>query len=205
MAKNPKDYGLTGIVQDPPIEYDTITVTAATHLNLIADIVDRPLSLLKELNPAILWQGAPANYAVHVPKGMGRAAQAVLESIPATHRTDWRMHRVTEGESLASISQQYRVTEQALLAANPNSSSDSKGLDLRKGDLILVPACYPGAAPDQTVRRISGKRTVASRTLRAKTSSRPAAKKPAGTTTGSRGTPSSRTTTRTALPASARR
>lgn len=202
MAKNPKDYGLTGIVQDPPLEYDTITVTAPTHLNLISDILDRPVSLLKELNPAILWQVAPANYAVHVPKGSGRAALAVLESIPAAHRIDWRMHRVTAGETLASITQQYRVTEQALVEANPHSSSEAKALEPQKGDLLVVPAAYPGGGPEQTVRRVSGRRT-ASRSIRSKTPSRAPVRKP--TTVSSTRKPAARAVTRAALPASARR
>ena len=69
MHKNAKDYGLEEVEIDPALTYDTIELEAPTHLALIADIADRPVSEIRELNPSLLNSVAPANYALHVPEG----------------------------------------------------------------------------------------------------------------------------------------
>ena len=83
IAENPGEYGLDDIAPDPPLEYNTITMGARTHLGLIADILGVPPERIQELNPAILRSVAPAGYAVHVPKGTGNLVLSALETVPA--------------------------------------------------------------------------------------------------------------------------
>jgi membrane-bound lytic murein transglycosylase D len=152
MAKNPKEYGLEDVVADPPVEYHTIHVREATHLGLIADLLNRPLEEIRELNPAILRDLAPAGYAVHVPKGTGGFVMAALETVPPGRRASWRVHRVGPGQTLAEIARMYRTSELSILAANGG------GVDsLESGDLMLIPVAYP--TPKETsekrpVRRV---------------------------------------------------
>ena len=73
MHKNAKDYGLEDIEIDPPLTYDTIELEAPTHLALVADIADRPVSDIRELNPSLLNSVAPAGYAVACAGGDERA------------------------------------------------------------------------------------------------------------------------------------
>ncbi|RPI08776.1 MAG: lytic transglycosylase domain-containing protein, partial [Acidobacteriales bacterium] len=54
MAKSPAHYGLDQIEIDPPLEYSTVELDAPLHLNLVADITERPVSEIRELNPALL-------------------------------------------------------------------------------------------------------------------------------------------------------
>src|SRR5579884_2302670 len=44
MSKNPKDYGLDGIDEEAPVEYDTVALDAPTNLALVADAIERPRS-----------------------------------------------------------------------------------------------------------------------------------------------------------------
>ena len=44
MEKNPAAYGLEDVQFDPPVEYDTIDVTAPTSLALVADITDTSMT-----------------------------------------------------------------------------------------------------------------------------------------------------------------
>src|SRR3984957_4726470 len=118
MAKNAPEYGLEGVVPDAPVEYDTIAVTSPTHLALVADLTDAPLSELLELNPALLRGMAPGGYTLHVPRGTGGTLSASLASIPAERRASWRMHKVASGETLASISKHYGMTPGSIAAAN---------------------------------------------------------------------------------------
>ena len=71
MSKNPAHYGLEGIEVEPPLEYSTVVLEAATHLDLIADITGQPVAELRVMNPALLTNVAPAGYALHVPAGGG--------------------------------------------------------------------------------------------------------------------------------------
>ncbi|MFN7920544.1 MAG: transglycosylase SLT domain-containing protein [Bryobacteraceae bacterium] len=153
MAKNPKDYGLEDVSPDPPLEYDTIKMDAATHLNLIADILDKPLPLIRDLNPSVLWLMAPAAYPVHVPKGTANRVLAALESVPAERRATWRLHRFNAGDNMASIARQYRLPERSVSDANPAAS------DPQPGDLLLVPSSYPGGEPPSLARRSGRLRT----------------------------------------------
>ena len=100
VAKNAKDYGLEDIELDPPLEYDTVELEAATHLELAAAAVDRPVSELRELNPALLKPIAPAGYRLHVPKGTVDQLNAAFAVVPASHRDSWRVHRVETGRHL---------------------------------------------------------------------------------------------------------
>ena len=93
--------GWTGVPLDPPLEYDTVQTSAPTSLALVADIADAPLAELAALNPSVLKGIAPADYALHVPKGSGNQLMAALQLVPPEHRDAWRVHRVGSGETLA--------------------------------------------------------------------------------------------------------
>ena len=140
MTKNPKKYGLDKIVPDPPLEYNTIRVTAKTHLGLIADILGRPLAEIQALNPAILRNIAPAGYTVHVPKGTGSFVMAALETVPASKRASWRVHRVGYGETLAETAKLYRTTPKRIAMANGGAFTGPV-----PGDLLVVPVSYSHA------------------------------------------------------------
>jgi membrane-bound lytic murein transglycosylase D len=152
MEKNGAAYGLEGISMDPPLDYDTIQTTAPTGLALVSDIADAPLAELAALNPAILKGTAPANYALHVPKGTDAQLTATLQMIPPEHRLAWRMHRVNAGETLASIGKQFGVPASAILAANNLKSGE--GLE---GDRLVIPAVVH-------VERAPARRTTSRRT-----------------------------------------
>jgi len=157
MAKNAPEYGLEGVVPDAPVEYDTVEVTSPTHLALVADLTDAPLSELLELNPALLRGLAPGGYALHVPRGTGGALSASLELIPAERRASWRMHKVASGETLASISKHYGMSPGSIAAANGLTAamSLSSGEWSASGKRLVIPAAYreDRAAPRRTVSR----------------------------------------------------
>lgn len=141
IGKNPQDYGLTNIQLDDPEEFDTIHLTAATSLNLIADATMQPISAVRDLNPALLKGVAPGGFDVHVPKGSGDEVQATIESVPASNRQAWRIHHVLAGDTLATIARNYHVTPDSI--ASVNSSADS----ISQGDVLLIPAAYHEDAP----------------------------------------------------------
>ena len=157
MSKNPKDYGLDGVVPDAPLEYDTIPMTSSTHLALIADIVAKPLHVIQEMNPSVLKLTAPSGHGVHVPKGVAKTVLAALDAIPPEKRMAWRVHRVGSTDTVASIARQYKIAEKSMQAAN-----GSRLASIEAGDFIFIPVSYPGAVAEKkpgvrTKKPVSGR------------------------------------------------
>jgi len=159
MEKNAAEYGLEGITPDPPLEYDTMEMTAKTSLALVSDILDSSVPELSELNPSILKTTVPADYPLHVPKGAGPQLMAGLELIPADHRDAWRIHRMGIGESLADVGKRFGISLTSLVSVNNLPAPEAS-----EGDRLIIPAAArvepalkkPVAA---TVRRASASTT----------------------------------------------
>jgi membrane-bound lytic murein transglycosylase D len=145
MVKNGKEYGLEKLETDPAIEYDTVEIGAPTHLELIADAAECPVSQIRDLNPALLKDVAPGAWSLRVPKGTGSAVASILEAVPAQNRTEWRAHRAAGAEPLSSIARRYRVTESSIVAANRLA-----GAAIEPGAMLVIPAA--------AVRHVQAKR-----------------------------------------------
>jgi membrane-bound lytic murein transglycosylase D len=135
MAKNPGNYGIDDIQPEQPVFYDTIEINALTSLALISDIIGRPVAELKELNPALLREFAPARYKLHIPRGSGPALISGLEMVPAERRASWRAHRSEAGETFALLATRYRTSVASLQTANRVT-----GGELNAGSLVVIPA-----------------------------------------------------------------
>jgi membrane-bound lytic murein transglycosylase D len=173
MSKNARDYGLESVTPDAALDYDTFTVPSATHLSLLADGAGRPISEIRDLNPAILKLTAPANYEVHVPKGTASYVLAALESVPVDKRTSWRFHKVGAAETMPVIARQYRTTEKSIASANRVEE-----IAPEEGDLLVVPVSYPDAKPAPT-KTVNTKKPAAKAKTTAKTTAKPSAPAPA--------------------------
>ncbi len=155
MGKNPKDYGLESIDEESPVEYESIQMEAPTNLELIADAAQQPVSVIRDLNPSLLRNMAPAGLEIHVPKGAAETTLAALQAVPAANRDAWRLHHVQLGDTLASVALQYHSSPQRITAAN--SAADS----LEAGELLLVPVSFhdESHAP-RGISKKSGRNTV---------------------------------------------
>jgi membrane-bound lytic murein transglycosylase D len=138
MAKNPANYGIENLAVEDPLLYDTVEVNTLTSLALVSDIVGRPVSELKELNPALLREMAPAGYKLHIPRGSGQALMAGLDMVPAERRASWRAHRAQDGDSLALLATRYRTSAASIQAANGGAAEE-----VNPGSLVIIPAAAP--------------------------------------------------------------
>ncbi len=173
MEKHAAEYGLEGITMEPPLEYESVEMTAPTSLALIADITDTAPAELANLNPSILKGTAPANFSLHVPKGTGNQLMATLQMIPAEHRIAWRIHRVGVGDTLATISKRYGVSASSIQAANNMNSGEAV-----EGDRLVIPAVQRAQVTPATpaARRPAVRGTTTRRTSRPATTA--SARKP---------------------------
>lgn len=159
ITKNAREYGLESVVADPAPSYDILEITAPTNLLLIADLAECPVSQLRDLNPALLKNLAPAGWQLRLPRGSATQLSSVLETMPAEKRCCWRAHRVGDGESLAAIAKRYRVTPGSIIAVNRAS-----GASFRSGDLLVIPALLREQPRTVTAKRVVHRRAVHRRT-----------------------------------------
>ncbi len=137
MAKNPKDYGLDDVEFEAPVAYDTVELESPTHLALLAEAMDRPVSELRELNPSLLRLVAPEGFALHVPKGTLPQVEAALQVVPASRRDAWRLHRMNPDDSFPTMAKRYGLAPAVLSAANREVLPEA-------GNWAVIPAAYPG-------------------------------------------------------------
>ena len=156
VAKNAKTYGLDQIDVESPLEYDSVELQTPTHLALIADAVDRPLSELKELNPGLIRLVAPAGLRIHVPKGSISQVETAFSVVPANKRDAWRLHRVSDGDTFAGLAKRYNTQTASISLANHETIPD-------RGAWMPIPIAYPGdRTPVKSVKTVSKRRPVAS-------------------------------------------
>jgi membrane-bound lytic murein transglycosylase D len=153
VAKNAKDYGLDNLEGDPPLVYDTVDIAAPTNITLVADAAGSPLPEIRELNPALLKAVAPAGYAMRVPKGSSESVAAGLNAVPAAKRLSWRLHKVSEGDTVAAIARRYAVTPAAIASAN--SADLMAGPEA--GTVLAIPVVYREVRPPVRKRFTSGR------------------------------------------------
>jgi membrane-bound lytic murein transglycosylase D len=153
MAKNAPAYGLDQITPDTAIEYDTITTSSPTNLELVSDLSDAPLTQLVQLNPALLRNIAPGNFEIRVPKGTGVQVTAGLDLVPTEQRASSRVHRVEPGENLASIARLYNASTMQIAMTNNLQNSEPA-----EGDRLVVPvAHHESASADRTPHAVTAK------------------------------------------------
>jgi membrane-bound lytic murein transglycosylase D len=136
VAKNAADYGIQ-VEYEPALEYDTIQLTSPTHVALAAAATDRPISEIRELNPALTKLVAPAGYSLHVPKGTLGQLEAAFRAVPPEHRNAWRLHKVEYGDTLASLSKRYSASSALIASANGGDLPEA-------GTFAAIPVAYAG-------------------------------------------------------------
>lgn len=155
MTKNPKDYGIEGVVPDEPLEAEAVRMDAHTGLQLLSDLSDTPLTVLKELNPSYTQNIVPQGEMAKVPKGSKAEVEATLAKIPADKRNLWRAHRVQSGETLESVVRSYRTSSQLV-----QSTNEIQGNEVTPGELLVVPVMPEPPKPAYRYAWVRGRRVL---------------------------------------------
>lgn len=158
IAKDPKAYGFDA-QPDPPLAIDKVTVETPTDLRLIAQLIDHPVEDLIKLNPSLQRWTTPGNdpdFTLSLPVGTKDLYEQNIASIPPDKRIWWRAHKVVEGETLAGIAKQFRISPVSLAQANQLTASAS--LDL--GAHLVVPLAAGNEASLVRVREPVSRRLI---------------------------------------------
>jgi membrane-bound lytic murein transglycosylase D len=145
MAKNPKQYGLEGLVPEPAVVSDTVSVNYAVDLRLVADVTDASLPDIVGLNPSLLRMTTPrdADFDLHLPVGTRNVYLKRIQDIPEVKRTSWRFHVVRPGESLDSIASSFHGRPAEIVTANDLAADAT----IDAGDGLIVPVANAVATP----------------------------------------------------------
>jgi membrane-bound lytic murein transglycosylase D len=145
MAKNPKQYGLEGLVPEPAVVSDTVNVDYPVDLRLVADLADASLPEIIALNPSLLHMTTPrdTDFDLHVPAGTRDLYLKRITNIPEGKRTSWRFHVVRSGESLESVASIFHDRAAEIAAANHLDA----GASITTGDQLVIPVTATVAAP----------------------------------------------------------
>jgi membrane-bound lytic murein transglycosylase D len=137
IAKDPMAYGFD-TPPDPPLSVDPVEIDTPTDLRLIAQLIDHPVDDLIKLNPSLQRWTTPGNepsFTLYLPAGTKSLYETSIASIPPDKRIWWRAHKVQEGETLAGIAKQLRVSPVSLAQANQLTA----GASLEQGAHLVVP------------------------------------------------------------------
>src|SRR5213079_2601039 len=93
IAKNPEKYGFHGVRPEAPLSFDSVGVSSATSLRLIADATNTSVEYLQSLNPELKRDTTPRgeSYLVRVPPGKGKEVAALLKRVPGDRRDSARV------------------------------------------------------------------------------------------------------------------
>jgi membrane-bound lytic murein transglycosylase D len=122
IGEYPQLFGLDDVVQEAPVQFETVMVSPSTDLRAVARAASTTAEIIRGLNPQYFRGATPPDResVVRVPTGAARGFAAALARIPADERVAQtkRTHIVREGETLSGIAVRYGTTVEALQKAN---------------------------------------------------------------------------------------
>jgi membrane-bound lytic murein transglycosylase D len=119
VAKDPARYGVQVDPEKPPV-IDRVKPGHSIDLRLAADAIDTDVDAIQQLNPELLRFVTPddSDFELKLPAGTADRFKGEIASIPPEHWKSWRLHRVEDGETFASLARHYHVTAASIQDAN---------------------------------------------------------------------------------------
>jgi membrane-bound lytic murein transglycosylase D len=151
IAKQPARYGIT-TTPVPPFAYDSLVVTDATGLDVVAQLAGVTLGEIRDLNPQYLRLATPprTTSVIRLPVGTGDATADGYAKLAPDERVQYLAHVVRRRERPSTIAANYRIPLADLRAANPGLGSRP-----RAGTRLVIPAV---AIPSAIAVRAAGDR-----------------------------------------------
>ena len=150
VGKNADKYGLNLVETEDPWVYDTVTVSHAVDLRLVAEIVGTSVETIRELNPSLLRMTTPnvPDYTLRIPLATREIFQKKIAIIPPEKRVWWRWHMVHYGETLSGIAQKYRTSVKAIAEVNNRDPEEP----LQEAAELVIPVAPTGGSGNGEIR-----------------------------------------------------
>jgi membrane-bound lytic murein transglycosylase D len=150
IAKEPARYGFTAPTPSP-FAYDSIVVTEATGLDVMARLAGASLAELRDLNPQYLRLVTPPRSAmvVRLPAGTGPAVVRKYAALSPKARVRYLTHVTSRRERLSAIAARYHLPMREIQAANPKLKTTRPA----RGTRVVIPVV---AVPSALAMRATG-------------------------------------------------
>ena len=178
IALNPPQYGFTGVMPERPLAFEKVRVDDCVDLDVLAACAGADPDDMRLLNPELVqWCTPPGlkGYELRIPAGTSKVFKERYAKIPDDKKSDWVVHAIRKGETLASIARKYGIPPAIIQETNHLPSG--RKLSVGKSLAIPVPrgsARYAGLvaasartepslryADDPSPRRTDGKSRIA--------------------------------------------
>jgi len=150
IAKQPAHYGFAPAAS-APFGYDSLIVSDATGLDVVARLAGTTLAEIRALNPQYLRLATPprTHAVVRVPVGIGNDVSRAYAAMPASQRVHFLTHVVRKRERVTTIAARYRLSAADLRSANPKLKGTNRPA---AGTRLVIPTvAIPSALAMQAV------------------------------------------------------
>ncbi len=153
MAKDPARFGFD-VVPDPPIAWDTVTISKPVDLGRVAAAVGATLPELQLLNSELRTRSTPhrvPSYGLRIPPGTSALVVARLPGLPSAPEVAEKRITVKKGETLNKVAARAGVSVAELCDWNdiPRTAK------LQKGTVLVVPSRPKHQAKEQLAAKSS--------------------------------------------------
>ncbi len=153
IAKQPERFGF-GAPRATPFSYDSIVVSEATGLDVIARLAGTGVAEIRDLNPQYLRLATPPRsvMTIRLPSGSGVSVREAYADLKPSERVRFITHVVRKRETLTAIAARYRIPASEIRSSNPKL----KGSRPSAGSRLVIPTV---AIPSVLAVRAAGIRT----------------------------------------------
>ncbi len=150
IAKEPGRYGFIPTA-NPPFAYDSLVVTDATGLDVVARLAGTSVAEIHELNPQYLRLATPPHslMVIRVPAGSGPTVAARYAVLPARSRVHFLSYAPSRRERLTSVAGRYHLPVSEIRSANPRLGPRWAA----KGTRLVIPVV---AVPSRLAMQATG-------------------------------------------------
>jgi membrane-bound lytic murein transglycosylase D len=163
IIHSPEKYGFNDLITDPPLDYETVTISRQAQLKDISQTTGVDLAALRLLNPELRYQILPPeSYNLRIPKGSQEQLMAGLDAIPISQlpQRSYVRHKVRTGQTLSTIARKYHTSVRNIMRAN-----NMRNTRIRAGKTLKIPqrgyvtpthvaASQPVSTPASGVHRV---------------------------------------------------
>ena len=149
ITKAPARYGFAAPTP-APFAYDSLVVTDATGLDVVAKLAGASLAEIRDLNPQYLRLATPprSTMVIRLPAGSGPTVAEEYAALSPGGRVHYLTHVAGRRERLSGIAARYHLPVREIQLANPRL-----GARPAKGTRIVIPAV---AVPSALAMRATG-------------------------------------------------
>lgn len=136
IVRNPAAHGVSLPYVADERQFAVVDIEGQLDLALAADLAGVELDELSSLNAGLnQWATDPAGpHRLLLPASAAEQFLNTLAKVPMQERVRWKRHKVSSGETLSEIAEEYDTTLTAIRTAN-----DLRGSTIRAGGFLMIP------------------------------------------------------------------